>query len=238
MTKTVVQQLSVILNQRCIIEAVHFTLLKGDYLALIGPNGAGKSVLIKTLLGIYPPATGSIEFYDENQKKIRPKIGYVPQTKSFDRNFPAIGIELVISGLTGKWPFFISKEQKEKALAILDFVNAKHLANKSLKNLSGGELQRLYLARSLIQKPDIIIYDEPATGLDTVSEDDLHDLLEDLSKNQKITLIVATHDLDVARFHASHTLILNHGQIAFGKTDQSLNNQNLKKAYGHNHPHH
>ncbi len=218
-------------------EAVYhtrFSVEEGSFVAIIGPNGSGKTTLIKTFLGVITPTSGDLEVFGRPAGRVDPtRIGYVPQVKTMERTFPALAMELVVSGERRRWPARIRTDEKERAMAILDRVGAAHLAERSLNALSGGELQRVFLARSLIRQPELVMLDEPAAGIDVAGASDLYELLEQYQKDHGATVLMVTHDWQVAYHHASHVLLLNRRQIGFGTPNDVLTEANLRQAFGH-----
>lgn len=212
---------------------VSFNLPEGAFAVVVGPNGAGKSAMLKTLLGLHTPSTGSITLWGKPHN-LRPPmaIGYVPQIKTLHRGFPAVGMDLVVNGLRAAWPGRVHAHERELAMAALLRVGAEHLAQKELAHLSGGELQRVYLARSLVRVPRLFVLDEPATGIDTQGEADLYHILEQ-ERARGATVIMVSHDLHAAMHHASHVLVLNRALVAFGSPQDTLKDQVLKRAFGH-----
>ncbi len=215
------------------LQDVSFDLSKGEFLAVVGPNGAGKSTLVKVALGLIKPNKGHAALFGTDAGKSPERIGYVPQLKTFDRTFPATALELVVSGLRRRWPAWIKREEKERASAALAQVGAEGLLSRPLAKLSGGELQRAFLARALVRKPDIVLLDEPATGVDFLAEHDLYDLLERYQTETGATVAMITHDLSAARYHASKVIVLNRRVHGFGLPQEVLCERCLKDAYGH-----
>jgi zinc transport system ATP-binding protein len=221
---------------------VSLEIPQGSFVAIVGPNGAGKSTLLKVLLGLDPGnlrdgearLTGTAEVFGQAPKALPAGwVGYVPQVKSFDRSFPALAVEVVVSGLRRAWPFRITPKEREVALAALAQVGAAHLAERRLGRLSGGELQRVYLARSLVRQPRLLMLDEPATGVDAVGEADLYRHLEAYQRQSGATVLMITHDWEAASHHASHVLLLNRSVIAFDSPSLALRHECLSRAFGH-----
>lgn len=235
-----IQNLELYIQGNRVLTGVHFEADEIGFLSIIGPNGAGKSVLVKSILGLIKPSQGSVSILGAPAGEHDPKmIGYVPQFKTFDRSFPARAIDLVASGLKYGWPVRLSKEDKELAKKALVRVHAEHLIKRQISQLSGGELQKIYLARALIQPRRLIILDEPSTGIDAFGEADLYKLLEEVREQSKTSILMVTHDLSVAKHHSSQVLLLNHRQIAFGTPSKVLTEENVNRAFGHSeHDHH
>ncbi|PIR23170.1 MAG: ABC transporter ATP-binding protein [Deltaproteobacteria bacterium CG11_big_fil_rev_8_21_14_0_20_45_16] len=223
-----------------ILESINLAIPSDRFLSIVGPNGAGKSMLIKIILGLTTPNTGKILVLGQRPQNLIPcDVGYVPQRKAFDSRFPAKTEELVLSGKTHRWPFFINSQQKHDVRDALSRLQSEHLYGKSVHELSGGELQRVFLARAFIEPRKILILDEPAAGIDTFGESDLYKILEDYRDDTKALVILVTHDLEVALHHSSDVLLINKKQIAFGNPPETLSQENIHRAFGHSmHEHH
>src|SRR5690606_20311759 len=194
-------------SEATVLEDVTFDLPAGRFLAIVGPNGGGKSTLVKVALGLVRPLRGHAALFGDRAGAHPERIGYVPQLKTFDRTFPATALELVVTGLRRSWPARIGREERERGVEALEHVGASQLEKRPLARLSGGELQRVYLARALARRPDLVFLDEPATGVDFLAEHDLHDLLEAYQEHtaelgRKATIVMITHDMAAARYHA------------------------------------
>jgi len=226
------------LGDAVVLEDVGFDVEAGCFLAIVGPNGAGKSTLVKVALGLLTPQRGHAALFGEMVGAHPERIGYVPQLKTFDRTFPATAVELVVSGLRRRWPARPSAGERELALAALSRVGAERLERRQLARLSGGELQRAYLARALVRRPQLVLLDEPATGVDYLAEHDLYDLLERYQGGTGATVAMVTHDLAAARFHADRVLVLNRRVHGFGTPDEVLCEPCLQAAFGHHGHHH
>lgn len=216
-----------------VLEGIDFEVPEQSFFTIIGPNGAGKSVLLSVLLGKIkaPKSEVFLSSSDPND------IGYVPQFKTFDRSFPARVVDFVVSGTHRSWPLRIKPSEREQALKALSQVQAESLVDRNLKELSGGELQRCYLARALIRPRKLLILDEPATGIDALGEMDLYELLETYRSKEQLSILMVTHDLEVARHHSTEVLLLNRRQIAFGKPSSTLKPEFIDRAFGHQHSH-
>jgi len=226
------QGLAVRFGQYQALEDVSLKVPEGSFVAIVGPNGAGKSTLLKALLGLVP-FRGEVRILGRPLAQADPFwFGYVPQIKTFDRSFPALALELVVSGLRRAWPFRVGEEERERALEALGRVGALALAHRPLGRLSGGELQRVYLARALVRRPRLLLLDEPATGVDRLGEVDLYRHLEAYQEETGATLLMVTHDWNAAH-HASHVLVLNRRVIGFGPPGLALSEECLRRAFGH-----
>ncbi|GAB4364043.1 MAG: ABC transporter ATP-binding protein [Calditrichia bacterium] len=229
-----VTDLSVKFGDHQALEDLNLQIPPQDFVAIVGPNGAGKSTFLKVLLGLIKSTTGEVRIFNRSPQQVPPHlIGYVPQVKTMDRSFPARAIELVLTGLQGRWPWKPAKEVEQKALQALERVGAQHLAYRPLGKVSGGELQRICLARSIAREPKLLMLDEPATGVDAIGEADLYRYLEDYQKEAGATILIITHDWHVATHHANHVLLLNQKQISFGTPREALSEDKLRIAFGH-----
>lgn len=227
-------RLAVVLGSYRALSEVTFRLPAGGFLAILGPNGGGKTTFVRALMGLVEPNEGTIAVFGQRPGSLRPRqTGYVPQIKTLDRRFPALPIELVVSGLRGSWPWRIRPEEEAKAMDALRHTGMDSKARRPIGGLSGGELQRVFLARALVREPDLVILDEPATGMDAVGEADMYHLLEHYREDHEATVVMITHDWDVARHHATHVLLLNRRQEAFGTPDDVLTSEHLRRAFGH-----
>ncbi len=229
---------SVRFSEAPVLEDVSFDLEAGRFLAIVGPNGGGKSTLIKVALGLVTPVKGHAALFGDRAGAHPERVGYVPQIKTFDRTFPATALELVTTGLRGSWPARVTQEEREHGLGALRRVGAEALADRQLARLSGGELQRAYLARALVRRPDIVLLDEPATGVDFLVEHDLYDLLEEYQAETQgaagpATIAMITHDMAAARYHADLVLVLNRRLMAYGPPEEALESESLREAFGH-----
>lgn len=165
---------------------------KGDFLVVAGPNGAGKSTLIKTILGIIPPVSGTIIFPDR-----KPVFGYVPQQKNIASDHPVTAFETVIMGKYGRKLFMkITGKEKDEALESMKKTGTDHLKDLRFSSLSGGQKQKVLMARAIYSNPDIMILDEPTQGMDIKGEKDIISILEALNRSSGITIILISHQLN------------------------------------------
>lgn len=229
-----ISNLSLALGTHTALEDINISINKNEFISVIGPNGGGKSSLIKLILGLYIPTKGNVRVDGKQPQYLDTYyFGYVPQLKTADRSFPALAIELVASGINANWVTRITSDLKEKSLAALRSVKSEHLAYKSLTSLSGGELQRIYLARSIARNPEILLLDEPATGIDSASENDLNYMLDKIRSESHTTVIMVTHDWESAYHHSDKVVILNKKIICFDVPDIAFNDDALRIAFGH-----
>jgi zinc transport system ATP-binding protein len=226
--------LGVRFGDHAVLDAITFEAEPGDFVAVVGPNGGGKTTLLRVLLGLLAPDTGWAHVFGQRPATVEPGlVGYVPQVKGLDRSFPARALDLVLTGVDQRWPFRIRAEERERAHEALARVGAEALAERALDGLSGGELQRVYLARSLARAPRLILLDEPATGIDVAGAADLYDVLERDQDARETTILMVTHDWNAAYHHASRVLLIDGTQVGFGRPQEVLTDACLREAFGH-----
>jgi zinc transport system ATP-binding protein len=199
-----------------ILENVSFVIAPGEFVGVFGPNGGGKTTLLKLLLGFLKPQRGSIEVLGESPKVAREKMGYVPQISHLDRQFPITVLEVVMMGCLDKSPWHsYTKDAKEKAREALNQVGMFDFQNHSFGTLSGGQAQRVLIARALVSKPTILLLDEPTASVDASAEESIYKLLEHLKGT--MTIVMVTHDLQVMmqkvdRFICVHRDVTSYSQ--------------------------
>lgn len=215
-------QVSVSRGGKLIIDHATFSLTCGEIVALIGPNGGGKSTLLRAILGEWRH-DGKITFTDRQGHTIpRPCIGYMPQQLTFDRNAPLTVADLLCA--RHRWPVFLGpiRATRQKALELLERVDAAHLLNRRLGELSGGELQRVTLAFALDPIPDILLLDEPVSALDEQGKALFYQLVCELRQRYDLLTLIVSHDLDVIADYATTVIVLDHQIQAAGPTREVL----------------
>ncbi|TAL66798.1 MAG: metal ABC transporter ATP-binding protein [Bacteroidetes bacterium] len=228
------KNLSVNFARYSALDNLTLSIPKGTFVSIVGPNGAGKTTLLKVILGLIKPNHGTITILGKQIDELSAfDLGYVPQIKTLDRTFPALPIELVSTGLNAKWPGRLKKHDKNIVIDTLERVGAGNLAKRPLNKLSGGELQRVYLARALIRKPKILILDEPATGIDWIGEKDIHKIIDEYKSEFNATVIMVTHDWESAYHHADFVLLLNKVAVCFDKPEDAFSEDYLSQTFGH-----
>jgi manganese/iron transport system ATP-binding protein len=227
-----VRHLNVRYNGHMALENITFHLHAGERVAVVGPNGAGKSTLFKVVAGVLQPSSGDVTIFG-SQPGRHVCIAYIPQRSQVDWNFPVSVADVVMMGRSAKlgplnWP---RKRDWEFVQHALETVEISDLVSRQISQLSGGQQQRMFIARALAQEAELMLMDEPLTGLDTPSQEGLLDLLDTL-REQNVTVMVATHDLDQAATHFDRIMLLNHRIVAFGEPKTALQTNNLVRAYG------
>jgi len=203
------------------LKRLNFTINKGDYIGIIGPNGGGKTTMIKVIIGLIKPNKGTITYNGHSLKKSQIKMGYVPQISDINRNFPITVGEVVLSGRLNKKiiPFFkYSEEDHRIADDVLDTVGLLELKNRQINELSGGEFQKMIIARALTLNPDILLLDEPTAMVDVMSQRQIFSLIKKLSKNMTIVLI--THHVQAISKQVKKLIYLDKNIIAEGDPKQ------------------
>ena len=203
----------------------------GDYLCSVGDNGSGKSTLLKSMLGLLRPLSGEIRL-DESLR--RGAIGYLPQQTRAQKDFPATVSEVVLSGFLSArgWKFFYTPAQKSQALQHMGKLGILELKDKCYRELSGGQQQRVLLARALCAAGELLILDEPVTGLDPDAAHDLYHTLSYLNRKEGLAVVMVTHDLQNALKYATHILHAGHKGWFFGTAAEYLASPYGKKFGG------
>ena len=209
------------------LDKVSFSVESKDFLGIIGPNGAGKTTLFSCMLGLITNYQGTIKFFGTDIRKSRQylkKIGYVPQKPVFEKNFPATVEEVVTMGI-------VKDQSKEKVDASLQKVWLHELGKRRVGDLSGGQQQRVFIAKALVNDPQILILDEPVTGIDAQSTEFFYQILNDLNHNDGITIIWSSHDLDAVSKLATKVACLNRSLFFHGISGDFFHNEDLIKMY-------
>ncbi len=227
-----IENLSVSYKETLALKDISLALHGPTITGIIGPNGAGKSTLLKGMLGIIPHQ-GQAFLDDKEVKKSLHRIAYVEQKINIDYNFPIKVKECVSLGLFPSIPLFRSLNAKhwKKVQEALEIVGLADYSERQISQLSGGQFQRVLIARCLVQEADYILLDEPFVGIDSVSEEIIMNTLRDLKKAGKTVLIVH-HDLSKVPHYFDQVLLVNREVIAFGPTKETFTEANLKEAYG------
>jgi ABC-type Mn2+/Zn2+ transport system ATPase subunit len=233
-----VDHVSIALRGKTIVDDVSFFIPKGEFVCLCGPNGAGKSTLLKAVMGLLEPNQGSVRILGEPPARARHKVGYVPQRKGYDRDFPARSVELIAAALRGRWPGHVTPAERERARAVLAKVGGERLLDKPLAGLSGGETQRVFLARALVTEPALVILDEPTAGVDVRGRTELLELMGEISRSDELAAILVTHNLAAVARTAERIVYLEGGRLlGWGLPDEMLGQSSLTALafQGHDH---
>lgn len=224
---------SVTINHASLLKNVTASIPKGKVTALIGPNGAGKTTLVLAILGVISH-TGKI-FFPRNGRRetTRPRIGYVPQRLEFDRGLPLTVLDFITLS-SQRRPLWLGYQQAErdKALEALQEVGMEHLSQRQIGRLSGGELQRVVLAMAISRQPEILLLDEPASGVDVSGEALFCKFMTRVQEKGHLTMVIVSHDLSIVTGHAEHVICLNRTVQCQGGALEVLTPENIMAVYG------
>jgi zinc transport system ATP-binding protein len=197
-------------QERLILDSVDLNVRKGDFYAIIGPNGGGKTTLLKIILGLLEPTGGTVRVFGTTPREGRGKIGYVPQYRTFDFQYPITVEEMILSGRLSHIPGMVrsyAESDRERVRDTLVRLGISHLRDRELRRLSGGEQQRAIIARALVGNPELLILDEPMVYVDIPTEEQIFDLFSELKSN--LTILVVTHDIGAVSSHVTRVACLN-----------------------------
>jgi zinc transport system ATP-binding protein len=226
-----------------VVNNITFDVPTGSTTAIIGPNGAGKSIMIKAILRLIPKASGKVEIFGVDHKdyaKIAAQVSYIPQRFAFDDQFP-----LTVNGLftlkSGR-PIGMTAGERAHMHELLHLVGMEQFLDRRLAQLSGGQLQRVLIAYSLVDHPKLLILDEPSAGIDVQGQETVYALLQRIQKEEKLTMVLVSHELEVVMQYADQVLCLNQNLLCVGAPSQVLTDKVLEEMYGtaigHYHHHH
>ena len=233
---TRIEHLGVVAGREEILRDVNLHLHCGELTAIVGRNGAGKSTFMKALLDVIPH-TGTITFESARKSKffsaVKPRFGYVPQSLAVDEASPVSVEDLVLSCVSKK-PVWLphSKADRQKAYEILRMTNAQSLADRRVCDLSGGEIQRVMLSLAITPVPDILLLDEPVSGVDRTGLKDFYDLVSSLRRDYDITILLITHDLDLVAKHADRIVFINKNSAVSGTVAEIYGSKEFIKVFG------
>ncbi len=223
-----------------VLTHVNFEIKRGEFVGLVGPNGGGKTTIIKIILGLLKPDSGKVFLHDTQIEAFKDwnRIGFVSQkANTFNKGFPATVFEVVSMGLTAKLGLFkfLNKQAKEKVYQAIEQVGMLEFAHRNIGDLSGGQQQRVFIARALVSQPELLILDEPTVGIDFKNVERFYELLNDLNKKNKITLLLVTHDTGVMTNYATKIACLNQSLHFHGNQAEysALSTEDLSAIYGH-----
>jgi zinc/manganese transport system ATP-binding protein len=221
-------------QDKTVWEGANFDIDSGEFVAVIGPNGAGKTTLFRLLLGLQQPISGTIKIFNAEPKRGNPKIGYVPQRHTIDNETNIESLELVRLGFSGKhWGFSLfSKNDRKAAFDAMESVGASELAHHPLSALSGGELQRIFLAEALVSNPDLLLLDEPLSNLDMRREKELLQLVDNVVRSRGVTALLIAHNINPLLPFLDKVVYIANGKVATGKPKEVLTSESLTVLYG------
>ena len=218
MAQIICRNLAIGYDGKAIVQNMNFSVNTGEYLCVIGENGAGKSTFMKTLLGLQPPIQGEILFGDNLKQN---EIGYLPQQTEVQKDFPASVREIVLSGCQNQLGLrqFYNRKEKSYAEAILNKLQITDLAEQCYRELSGGQKQRVLLARALCATKKMLLLDEPVAGLDPKAAKEMYYLIQKINREENITVIMISHDIQIAVNYASHVMKIG-PNIFYGTSEE------------------
>ncbi|OUM97059.1 MAG: hypothetical protein BAA04_01830 [Firmicutes bacterium ZCTH02-B6] len=232
-----VKDVTVGYEDRIVLDRISWTVPAGTSAAIIGPNGGGKSTLLRTLVGRLRPMTGTVRIFGRPPQEARHLLAYLPQFEEIDWQFPIRAIDVVMQGLLARTPWWRppGKGALDQAMAALERVRLASEAQRPVGALSGGQRQRVLLARALLQDAQLILLDEPATGLDAPAQHELLDVVDDLKRDGR-TVIATTHDLNCLTDHFDTVLCLRGKVICQGPPEEALKPEQLLAVFGRHVP--
>lgn len=220
MSELICENLAIGYDGRVVKNGINFRIEHGDYLCIVGENGSGKSTLMKTILGLQPSIDGQVIFDDSLKMG---EIGYLPQQTAIQKDFPASVREIILSGCQnhcGIRPFY-NRTEKRYAGKIMEKLQITELSDKSYRELSGGQQQRVLLARALCATKKMLFLDEPVSGLDPKVTFEMYDILKEINKREKITIVMISHDIDAVLNYAGNVLYLGKNNF-FGTKNEYM----------------
>ena len=232
------KNLSYSFGENLVLKNVSFHVPRGDFFIIIGPNGSGKTTLMKIISGILKPQNGELKILNRSidqyhRKALARTIAFVPQMNFVD--FPFTVTEIVLMGRSPYLGMLGLEDDNDLEIAhqAIAFTDLENLAHRKLDQLSGGEQQRVFIARAICQEPDIILLDEPTASLDLAYQVRIMDLMEQLKTEKSISVVMVSHDVNLAAMYADHLLLLHNGQVLCqGLPDEVITYQTLETAYG------
>jgi zinc transport system ATP-binding protein len=231
-----IENVSLTLGQTLVLKDVTLRIARGTFLGLIGPNGGGKTTLLKCILGLLKPDRGTVTVLDQPATRVRPKgaIGYVPQHPIADLDFPvSIDDVVMMSRYPGIGAFGkASARDREIALRVLNDVGMAELKDRIIGQLSGGQQQRVLIARALASEPEILLLDEPTTGVDTRAQNEFYQLLGRLKNELNLTIVLVSHDIGVIPYYTDEVACVNQVMHLHGRSKEVLTAESLRQAYG------
>jgi zinc transport system ATP-binding protein len=237
-----INNMSISYNSHEALKDISFAVEQGDFIALVGPNGAGKTTLIKSIFGLVPLKAGSIEIFDTPARKFTNwgKVGYLPQqSTTINPLFPATAEEVIELGLLSqkKNPKSITHKDKKLVDEIAEKLKITDLKKRMLSELSGGQQQKVLLARCLVSKPQLLIFDEPSTALDPDSRESFFELIKQLNETDGIAVMLVTHDAGFVGKYAKKLLYIDKKIVYFGKFSEFCKSDDMRLFFGEHYQH-
>lgn len=220
-------------NKSKVLEDVDLKVMPGDFVGLLGPSGSGKTTLLRVILGAVDVQQGEVRINEKPVRGRNKRAGYVPQLETIDWNFPVTVEETVMMGRTmaNPWLPWYRKHEKELAYDMMQRLGIDNLAKRHIRQLSGGQQQRVFLARALVSSPDLLLLDEPTSGVDLKTRDDVMHLLHDLN-HAGVTILLTTHEINAVAVHLPRIVCLNGSIVADGPPHRVITPHILQEVYG------
>ena len=224
------------LGGHVVLEGITMGVGEGEFVSVVGPNGAGKTTLLRVILGLVRPTRGEVRVFGRTPWELgrrRARIGYVPQTEGIDLGFPVRVLDVVLMGRYGLlgWVRRPGPEDRRAAREALELVGIPHLADRPIGECSGGERQRALLARALAAEPELLLLDEPTTGVDPAASEDFYELLRRVQE-RGVTIVMVTHDIGVVSRYVDKVACINRRLVVHGRPEEVLTDEALAEMYG------
>lgn len=224
--------------QTVLLDGISFAVSCNEFVGIVGPNGAGKTTLLNVIAG-FEPFEGVLTLFGKPEawsrsRQARLRVGYVPQLFPVDPAFPILALEAVMTGAAGRMGLFRSpgKQEKNQAMQLMEMMRVAHLAGRPLGQLSGGERQKVSLARAILQRPDILLMDEPTANLDIAVQKEVLNLIDDVHKLENLTILFVTHDFNMLPAAMNRVVLLDRGRKTFdGAVDAALSGASLSSLF-------
>jgi ABC-type Mn2+/Zn2+ transport system ATPase subunit len=225
-------------TKRLLLDGINLSVLPNEFVGIIGPNGAGKTTLLNVIAG-FEKFGGTLNLFGHSEtwtrsRETRLRIGYVPQLFQIDPAFPILASEAVMTGAIGRLGLFGSpgRQEKEKVMQLMEVMRIAHLAERPLGHLSGGERQKVSLARAILQQPDILLMDEPTANLDIAVQKEVLNLINEIHQQENMTFLFVTHDFTMFPDAMKRAVLLNNGKIVFdGDINTAMSSEILSKLF-------
>jgi ABC-type Mn2+/Zn2+ transport system ATPase subunit len=232
------KQITVRRNKALLLSGIDLRVSQNEFMGIIGPNGAGKTTLLNVIAG-FEKFSGTLHLFEHQEswrryRRTRLRIGYVPQLFPVNPAFPILALQAVMTGAIGRVGLFRSPgaKEQEEALRLMDMMRVAHLAQRPLGHLSGGERQKISLARAILQKPNILLLDEPTANLDIAVQKEVLNLIDEISQREALTILFVTHDFNMLPAQMRRAVMLNSGKKVFdGDIHQALTGENLSRLF-------
>ncbi len=233
-----INSLTVCKSKRLLLDTLSFKVSRQEFVGIIGPNGAGKTTLLNVIAG-FEKFKGTLRLFGQREtwkrsRKNRLRIGYVPQLFQIDPAFPILTLEAVMTGVIGRLGLFRSpgSQERQRALRLMEMMRVAHLAKRPLGQLSGGERQKVSLARAILQQPDILLMDEPTANLDIAVQKEVLNLIDEIHKREALTILFVTHDFNMLPATMRRAVFLNSGKKVFdGDINAALSSDALSRLF-------